>query len=62
MLAQRGERSAQGGFGCMGVPLTPDPTAAGGVEWRAAGREIDSVLDGDAALIPIKFTAFAQAV
>lgn len=46
----------------MGVPLTPDLTAAGGVEQRAADREIDSTLDGDAALISIKVTASTQAV
>lgn len=46
----------------MGVPLTPALTAAGGVEQRAAGREIDSMLDGDAALLSIKVTASIQAV
>lgn len=34
----------------MGVPLTPDLAADGEVEWRAAGRDTDSVQDGDASL------------
>lgn len=36
--------------------------AAGGVERRAAGREIASMLDGDAALVSIKVTASIKAV
>lgn len=42
--------------------MTPDLTAAGGIERKAAGRENDSMLDGDAALLSIKVTASIQAV
>lgn len=62
MPPQQGKRSEQGRCGCTGVPLTPDRTAAGGVEQRPAGREIDSMLHGDAALLSIKVTASIQAV
>lgn len=45
----------------MGAPLTPDLTAAGGVERRAAGREM-APRWMDAALLSIKVTASTQAV